>query len=118
MPASTHEGASFLFGYKVFEIKELNKNKLFIRIQIKTFTKINYNKNKQFIIKNIDYDGIKLKRFKKNNFYYKNFFKNMVFIKTTGKHTPNGDLLFKNNINKKKIIQNHEIFNILKEYFA
>lgn len=110
--------SKFLFGYKVFEIKELNKNKLFIRIQIKTFTKINYNKNKQFIIKNIDYDGIKLKRFNKNSFDYKNFFRDMVFIKTTGKHIPNGELLYKKNINKKKTIQNQEIFKILKEYFA
>ena len=41
----------------------------------------------------------------------------MTFIKTTGKHTFEGELLFKNNLIKKKKIENRNIFLVIKNFF-
>ena len=46
------------------------------------------------------------------------FFKSqMKFIKTTGKHIFEGDILFKNNLIKKNRIENRNIFFTIKKYF-
>ena len=63
---------------------------------------------------------------KKNNFKIKfdqnefsQFLNNIQFIKTTGIHTSNGEILYKNikKIENIKSIENHKIFNIFKSYF-
>ena len=41
----------------------------------------------------------------------------MTFIKTTGKHIFEGNILFKNNLTKKLKIENTNIFFIIKKYF-
>jgi hypothetical protein len=41
----------------------------------------------------------------------------MVFIKTTGKHFNKGHLLMKNKLIDDKLIENKDIFLILKNYF-
>ena len=69
-------------------------------------------------MKNIFYDNVQLKLQKNNlNTDFKKFKNEMVFIKTTGKHFHKGHLLMKNKMINQKVIQNKDIFLILKNYF-
>jgi hypothetical protein len=110
-----------LFSLNVFEIKSTEKLVIFFRIQIKS------NKN----LKNF-YQKITKSNFKKYISYEKNFSKysihkknndlfwfvnRMTFIKTTGKHIPEGDLIFDNMNIHKNNIENKEIFKIIERHF-
>ncbi len=106
-----------LCGYKVFEIKDLSKLKVFFRIQLKAFKIINENDSKKFIKENIAYDSINKIKIIKNLKYEKGFFKEMKFLKTTGKHFPNGKILSKTSVTNKKIIENKNIFQIVRNFF-
>lgn len=108
------------FGYKVFDVKNINKYSIFYKIKIK-FKENNFIKkiNKVNRSKFIEYYN------KKNNIYnYKDpnklFYKNVKLIKTTGEHCHKG-LLFYKNINHKfkkdKIIVNHHIYKIITNHF-
>tara|TARA_Y100000590_G_scaffold328097_1_gene372508 strand:+ start:450 stop:1778 length:1329 start_codon:yes stop_codon:yes gene_type:complete len=110
-----------VFGFKVFEVKKLNSNNIFIRIQIKSFYNFNTDTNSlnnKKIVRELSYEKNNLKLTKKNinkDFYF--FKSQMTFIKTTGKHTFEGELLFKNNLIKKKKIENRNIFLVIKNFF-
>ena len=108
------------FGYKVFEVKNINKYSIFYKIKIKFkqknfINKIN-NVNKNKIIEYYD---------KKNKIYSyddpnKSFYEKIKFIKTTGSHHHKGLLFYKNINNKFKkgdIIINHHIFKIICNHF-
>ena len=111
-----------IYGYKVFEIKKLNSKNFFLRIQIKSFynfnSKINKKISKKEVVKKLSYEKNNLKLMKKNinnNFYF--FKSQMTFIKTTGKHIFEGDLLIKNSFIKKQKIENRNIFLVVKDFF-
>ena len=48
------------------------------------------------------------------------FLDSVQFIKTTGVHSTNGEIIFDNlkTITNKKSIENHKIFNIFNNYFS
>jgi hypothetical protein len=108
------------FGYKVFEVKNINEYTIFYKIKIKF-------KEKNFIekINKINRNKI-IKYYNKNNKIYsyndsnKSFYNNIKLIKTTGDHHYKG-LLFYKNINnpfkKGRIIVNHHIFKIICNHF-
>ena len=110
-----------LFSLNVFEIKSTEKLVIFFRIQIKSYKNLrNFHQKvtKNNFKKYISYE----KNFSKYSIYKKNddlfwFVNRMTFIKTTGKHIPEGDLIFDNmNIHKNKI-ENKEIFKIIERHF-
>ena len=69
-------------------------------------------------MKKIFYDNAQLKLQKTNlNTDFVKFKNEMVFIKTTGKHFYKGHLLMKNKMINHKVIQNKDIFLIIKNYF-
>jgi len=111
-------------GINIFEVLQKKKASFFYRIKIKSkqnLKSINYkNFNSKLLSKNIINEN------KKNNFKIKfdqnefsQFLNNIQFIKTTGIHTSNGEILYKNikKIENIKSIENHKIFNIFKSYF-
>ena len=111
-----------IYGYKIFEIKQLSEKKIFFRIQIKSFYNFNSIINKKFnkneIIKKLSYEKNSLKIINNNiNRDFDSFRSQMTFIKTTGKHIFEGNILFKNNLIKKLKIENTNIFFIIKKYF-
>ena len=106
-------------GFKIFKVQILNKNQLFCRIQIqskKDFSKI--KTNLKSVRKNFFYDK-KNKIFNgKNEMNINEFVKSVSFIKTTGKHIPEGELFYKNiNIKYKNKIENTKIFELIKKNF-
>ena len=111
-----------IYGLKVFRVTELSHKSIFFHIQIKSYTNFNsinnINTNANMIIKEFFYDN---KNTKLQKFYlsynFDKFKDNMVFIKTTGKHFNKGHLLMKNKLIDDKLIENKDIFLILKNYF-
>lgn len=111
--------------FKFFYVEQLSQNKLFYKIILRAKVE-----KKLIKLKNLSKKEI-LKFFKNNTKINKNNFKDktyhieqkfwdeMIFIKTTGIHTPKGELFYtSNNIKiKEKHILNHNIFKILKNYF-
>ena len=74
--------------------------------------------NKNEIIKKLSYEKNSLKIINNNiNRNFDSFRSQMTFIKTTGKHIFEGNILFKNNLTKKHKIENTNIFFIIKKYF-
>ena len=106
-----------IFGYYFFEVKNLTRDKIFFRIQVKSFKKISKNNSINFIKKNIDYDTKKKLNFSKNINYNNDVFEKIRFLKTTGKHYFKGHLLTKKDIINKKKIENREIFELIKNFF-
>tara|TARA_Y100000816_G_C26094942_1_gene579217 strand:+ start:148 stop:1464 length:1317 start_codon:yes stop_codon:yes gene_type:complete len=105
-------------GYSVFEFKKINKNQLFIRVKIRCKKDLSFERSKLKNIKNYLFYEEKNKILKKNiNFKTYDFVESMVFIKTTSKHTPNGELFFKNIKIKSKRIENIKIFKIIENFF-
>ena len=112
-----------IYGFKLFEIIELDQINIFYRIQIKSYLNFNSssiskgNKSKN-IINKLSYDKRNLKLIKNSiGMNFDLFSQNMIFIKTTGRHFYKGQLLTKNNFIKKNKIQNSDIFNIIGKYF-
>ena len=117
----------YIYNFKVFDVKKISKVSLFYKIKIKSFKKISLNENSNFndCLKQISYVDNK-KTINENNkkkidfFFIKYFFNNINFIKTTGIHSTEGVLYYKNIfIGKKKIkkIENHKIFNLILNHF-
>lgn len=106
-------------GFKVFEFKKINKNEIFIRVKIRS--KKNLSSFSNTNLKNLEglffYES-KDKILKKNiNFEISDFINSMVFIKTTSKHTPNGELFYEGLKIKNNEIENIKIFNFVSNYF-
>ena len=106
-----------IFGYNFFELKNLNKNRIFFRIQVKSFKKINPYNSIKFIKKNISYDTKRKLDLSKDENLNINFFKKIKFLKTTGKHYYEGHLLTKKKLINKNRIENREIFELIKIFF-
>ena len=106
-----------IFGFKFFEIKEISLNKVFFRIQVKSFSKISQYSSSKFIKKNLSYDSksnIKLlKKFNQN----KELFNEFKFLKTTGKHFFKGQLLSKRMFSKKNVIDIRKFVSFIRDYF-
>jgi hypothetical protein len=111
-----------ILGFKLFKITNLSDKSIYFNIQLKSYINFDFTdpdlNNKKKIMKNIFYDNVQLKLQKTNlNTDFKKFKNEMVFIKTTGKHFHKGHLLMKNKMINQKVIQNKDIFLILKNYF-
>ncbi len=111
-------------GFLVFKISQKKNNSFFYRINIKS--KKNLKNilpsliNKKLLVHNIITENSTGRH--QIGFDHKqliNFLNDIHFIKSTGAHAPNGDILFKNinNIKKIKKIENYKIFKILENYF-
>ena len=115
----------YIYNFKVFDIKKISKVSLFYKIKIKSFQKISLNENNNLnnCLKQISYvDNKKVtnqnNKKKINYFFIKYFFNNINFIKTTGVHSKEGVLFYKNIfIGEKKKIENHKIFNLILNHF-
>ena len=112
-------------GIKIFETLQKKDLSFFCRIIIKS----------KKDLKIINIDGI-TKTNLYHSFYYENknkkmkikfnsselseFLDSVQFIKTTGVHSTNGEIIFDNlkTITNKKSIENHKIFNIFNNYFS
>lgn len=106
-----------LYGFKIFEIKIVSKLKIYFRIQIKSSTKKNMIKNSNFKDV-IDYEKNSQKiQIRKINYNLKDFLKNTVFLKTTGKHINSGDVISKNIKIPSEKFENIKIYSIIKNYF-
>ncbi len=106
-----------VFGFKFFEVKEISLNKIFYRIQVKSFKKIEPYFPSNLIQKNLCYDSrLNIQMFKNLN-KNKEIFNQFKYLKTTGKHFFEGILLSKKLISEKKVIENKKIFTLVKNYF-
>ena len=106
-----------VFGFNFFEVKEISFNKIFYRIQVKSFKKIDQYFSSNLIQKSLGYDSkFKIEMLKKFN-QNKKIFNEFKYLKTTGKHFFEGILLSKNIISKKKIMENKKIYSLVKDYF-
>ena len=106
-----------IYGFNVFDFIVINKNQLFIRVKIRS-TK---NLSREYIdsenFKNCFFYEEKNTILKKNiNLKIKDFIKSMVFIKTTSKHIPEGELFYKGIKIKERKIENIKIFNLVDNY--
>ena len=106
-----------IYGFNVFDFIIINKNQLFLRVKIRS-TK---NLSKEYIdsenFKNCFFYEEKNTILKKNiNLNIKDFIKSMVFIKTTSKHIPEGELFYKGIKIKERKIENIKIFNLVDNY--
>jgi len=111
-----------ILGYKLFKITNLSDKSIYFNIQLKSYISFDFTNpdlnNKKKIMKKIFYDNAQLKLQKTNlNTDFVKFKNEMVFIKTTGKHFYKGHLLMKNKMINHKVIQNKDIFLIIKNYF-
>ena len=106
-----------IFGYKLFEIKTLSNNKIFFRIQVKSSNKININTSINSIKKYLSYDANYKINFTKKSTLNENIFADMKFIKTTGKHYFEGNILSKKKLSNYKKIENKKIFSIIERFF-
>ena len=108
---------------RVFDIKSYKNNSIFYKINLKSKIIINKSdfeyKSKyanESLIEILRSPMIKFKQIDISKF----FFKNVKFIKTTGAHITEGIILYENfNVfKKKKLIQNHKIFNYICKHFG
>lgn len=106
-----------LQGLKIFEVKKINNNQLFCRIQIRSKKKINTTSSKIQIKKYFFCEN--KSKFTRSNIdnSIKNFLKSVSFIKTTSKHIPAGELFYENINIFGKNIENIKIYNLIKNYF-
>ena len=113
---------------KIFYIKEYPKNIIFYKIQIKSFSKLNSktikNLNSSTINRYFAFYDKKIKfKFKPtiNKLTSEIFSKDLEYIKCTGVHINTGVILFDNLKTNKLVIEskieNHKIFNLIKNHF-
>lgn len=112
-------------GIKIFEVSQKKSNSFFYRIIIRSNKDLKQQKNleitKKIFSKSIYCENKKNERnIKFNSKELLRFIKSVQFIKTTGIHSPHGDILFDKlkNLKKKISLENHKIFNIFKDYFS
>ena len=114
-------------GYLLFEVNQKNKFSVYYRINLKTYINLKKENIDQIskikLNKYIDYEKkIHLNKNEKkiNSKEIKEFLDKIKLIKTTGKHTFEGNVFFKNfKINKKiNNIENHKIFNLINDYYS
>ena len=111
------------FGLNVFSVKKVSEKSIFYKFKIK-FLRENFefeSFNKKTINKIVDYDISKKVKFKKefSKQKFSEFISQIHLIKTTGVHSSEG-ILFYDNFNikdKKKNIHNHQIFNLIKNFY-
>ena len=108
-----------VFGFYLFSVDILTKNKVFYRININSRNK--FNKSSRNIQNLLFYDQHKKLDKKINPNLNKNvFFNHIEFIKSTGIHSDEG-IIFHNNskfLSKNiKKIENIKIFNLTKSFF-
>ena len=106
---------------KVFEIKKYNKNALYYKVNLKslkiiTNSEIKNEKNfeKYFL------ESLQINRKNKKKIDISNYFlKEVQFLKTTGIHVPEGIVLYENinSLSSFKVIENHTLFNHMRDYF-
>lgn len=111
-------------GIKIFEALQKKDKSFFYRIMIKSKKDLNITSVNSINNKNLSntfyYENKKKKiQIKFNSIELSEFLSSVQFIKTTGIHSTNGDIIFDNlkNISKKKSIENHKIFNIFNNFF-
>ena len=106
-----------LFGCKFIKT-EIKKKSIYYELDLKFKKKIDHNiKNSFNSIKSYVIDK-PLKLPSKTDFEQSRKISKMLsFLKTTSRHTSNGDLFFYGINIKKKIIENHQIFSQIKSYF-
>ena len=114
-----------VFGMKAFKITREHQNSFFYKIQIKSFYTID-----SFSISKINASNVKkfVNYYEKKKFSFTKslklineefFFKNVNFIKCTGKHNTTGIILKKNfNIKPQIKIENHKLFNMILGHFS
>ena len=107
-----------ILGLKLFEIEKINHIQIFCRIKVRSKAIIDINNYNKFQITKNLFCELKDKKIKKHvNQNIKFFLQNISFIKTTSKHTSNGELFYHNLNIKSKKIENIRINNIIKDYF-
>lgn len=113
-------------GIKIFQIEKKGKNSIFYKIIIKGIKKIKNedidNLSKKILLNSfayIDFKKVKLKNLNIDHEKLKNFLKEVKFIKVTGIHVNTGEFFYDNFKinNKKKKINNSQIFNLIKGHF-
>ncbi len=97
--------------FNLFETQNISDYSFFYKIGIKSYTK---NITRRNLDNSVSY--YKKKNIKKINYKNIDLFNYFRFIKTTGSHVSDGVLLTQNYKINKKIIKNHEIYNILKKF--
>ena len=109
------------FGLNVFSVKKVSEKSIFYKFKIKFFRE-NFefeSFNKKTINKIVNYDiseKVKFnKEFSKQKFL--EFISQIHLIKTTGVHSSEGILFYDNFNIKDKNIHNHQIFNLIKNFF-
>ncbi len=114
-------------GLNLFELNQKNRLSFYYKINLKTLKDLkSLNLEvipKKELIECFEYEkkikaGSKKRRV--NIEEIKNFLDDVKLIKTTGKHNYRGDIFFKNIKIKKNIktIENHKIFNLIKNYYS
>ena len=107
-----------IYGFKVFEFKKIKKNELFIRVQIRSKKNLSSLNTDMQNYKSLFFYEDKNKILKKNiNFKISQFINSMVFIKTTSRHTPCGELFYRGLNFKNNKIENIKIFNFISNFF-
>ena len=106
-----------ILGFQVYETKIINSLQIFCRIQIRSKKKFDQYLSANSLNKYLFYENKKKLLTKNINSNIQDFVKNISFIKTTSKHTPNGHLFYKNLKLKKNKIENVKIFHLFKNYF-
>ena len=111
-------------GIKIFEALQKKDLSFFYRIMIKSKKDLNMTGTNSINKKNLSnffyYENKNKKiKIKFNSIELSEFLNSIQFIKTTGIHSTNGEIIFDNlkTITKKKSIENHKIFNIFKNFF-
>ena len=111
-------------GIKIFEALQKKDKSFFYRIMIKSKKDLSITSANSINNKNLSntfyYENKKKKiQIKFNSIELSEFLSSVQFIKTTGIHSTNGDIIFDNlkYISKKKSIENHKIFNIFNNFF-
>ena len=114
----------YFFNKKLFYIKNNKKNNFFYKINLKSKSVMNKNflinykknlRNNLFEIlkvpKIINAQRVDVSEYVLNN---------ISFLKSTGSHISKGIFLHENfvNLNKKKIIENHKIFNLILKFYS
>jgi hypothetical protein len=112
----------YCFNKKIFDLKEFKDNSIFYKINLKSKYYLNedhFKNNKKYTNNSL----IEILPISKSNInkvdIAKFFLNNISFIKTTGVHSPEGLILYENFeiLKKKKIIENHKIFNYICKYY-
>ena len=113
-------------GFFLFEVNQKSKLSFYYKINLKTFKNLKKENLQMISNKKLKsyFDYEKKLKINRNNIRIniseiKEFLDNVKLIKTTGKHTFQGDIFSKNLMLKKNLknIENHKIFNLINEYY-